>query len=246
VRGADGIVYAFRDVSGERRLDEEKSDFIATISHELRTPMSAVYGAAETLRLRNDQLTVEQRRQLIEMISAQATRLSQIVAEVLLTSRLERGDMALEREPVDVVQLADFVVQTMRQQLEPPSSLELEVAADRVRAAGDADRIQQVLVNLVDNAHKHGGPGPIVVRVEDSNGAARVSVSDRGPGIAHAEQQRIFEKFYRAGPQLTREAGGTGLGLYISRELVRRMGGRLTVESEPGAGATFVFDLPRA
>jgi signal transduction histidine kinase len=82
--------------------------------------------------------------------------------------------------------------------------------------------------------------------VEDSNGAARVSVSDRGPGIAHAEQQRIFEKFYRAGPPLTREAGGTGLGLYISRELVRRMGGRLTVESEPGAGATFVFDLPRA
>jgi signal transduction histidine kinase len=246
VRGADGIVYAFRDVSGERRLDEEKSDFIATISHELRTPMSAVYGAAETLRLRNDQLTAEQRQQLIEMIAAQATRLSQIVAEVLLTSRLERDDMALEREPVDVVQLADFVVQTMRQQLEPPSSLDLEVAADRVRASGDADRIQQVLVNLVDNANKHGGPGPIVVRVESSNGAVRVSVSDRGPGIAHADQQRIFEKFYRAGPPLTREAGGTGLGLYISRELVRRMGGRLSVESEPGAGATFVFVLPRA
>lgn len=246
VRGADGVVYAFRDVSGERRLDEEKSDFIATISHELRTPMSAVYGAAETLRLRNDQLTAEQRRQLIEMIAAQATRLSQITAEVLLTSQLERGNVRLERKAVDIVQLADLVVQTMRPQLQPAASLELEVASEAMEASGDADRIQQVLVNLVDNAYKHGGPGPIVVRVEGANGAVRVSVSDRGPGIARAEQQRIFEKFYRAGPVLTREAGGTGLGLYISRELVRRMGGRLTVESEPGGGATFAFDLPQA
>jgi signal transduction histidine kinase len=237
VRGADGVVYAFRDVSGERRLDEEKSDFIATISHELRTPMAAVYGAAETLKMRNDQLTVEQRQQLIEMIAAQATRLSHIVAEVLLTSRLERGDVPLE--------LADFVVRTMGPQLEPAASLELETESDAVRASGDADRIQQVLVNLVDNAYKHGGPGRIVVRVEGGNGAVRVSVSDGGPGIARAEQQRIFEKFYRAGPPLTREAGGTGLGLYISRELVRRMGGRLTVQSEPGEGATFVIVLPR-
>jgi PAS domain S-box-containing protein len=246
VRGADGIVYAFRDLSSERRLDEEKSDFIATISHELRTPMSAVYGAAETLLRRNDELSPERRRQLLEMIAAQAARLSQITAEVLLTSRLERGDVPLERKVVDVVEIADFVVQTMRPQLGPAASLELDVASEGARAAGDADRIQQVLVNLVDNAYKHGGPGPIVVRVETGNGGVRVSVSDRGPGIASAEQARIFEKFYRAGPSLTREAGGTGLGLYISRELVRRMGGRLTVRSEPGAGATFLFDLPRA
>jgi PAS domain S-box-containing protein len=246
VRGADGIVYAFRDLSSERRLDEEKSDLVATISHELRTPMSAVYGAAETLLHRNDQLTPEQRQQLLEMIAAQAARLSQITTEVLLTTRLERGDVPLERKVVDVGHVANLVVQAMRAQLEPAASLELEVASEAARAAGDADRIQQVLVNLVDNAHKHGGAGPIVVRVESGNGGVRVSVSDRGPGIAPAEQQRIFEKFYRAGPSLTREAGGTGLGLYISRELVRRMGGRLTVQSEPGAGATFLFDLPRA
>jgi PAS domain S-box-containing protein len=246
VRGADGIVYAFRDLSSERRLDEEKSDFVATISHELRTPMSAVYGAAETLLHRNDQLTPEQRQQLLEMIATQAARLSQITTEVLLTTRLERGDVPLQRKVVDVVKLAGLVVQTMRSQLEPAASLELEVASEPARAAGDADRIQQVLVNLVDNAYKHGGPGPIVVRVEDGSGGVRVSVTDRGPGIARAEQQRIFEKFYRAGPSLTREAGGTGLGLYISRELVRRMGGRLTVQSEPGAGATFLFDLPGA
>jgi two-component system, OmpR family, phosphate regulon sensor histidine kinase PhoR len=246
VHGADGIVYAFRDLSSERRLDEEKSDFVATISHELRTPMSAVYGAAETLLHRSDQLTPEQRQQLLEMIAAQAARLSQITTEVLLTTRLERGDVPLERKVVDVGQLADLVVRTMRPQFEPAASLELEVGSEAARAAGDADRIQQVLVNLVDNAYKHGGHGPIVVRVESGNGGVRVSVIDRGPGIDRAEQQRIFEKFYRAGPSLTREAGGTGLGLYISRELVRRMGGKLTVRSEPGAGATFLFDLPRA
>ena len=246
VRGADGVVYAFRDVTAERRLDQEKSDFVATISHELRTPMSAVYGAAETLLARHDELTPQRRKQMVEMIASQAARLSQITAEVLLTTQLERGDVPLERKAVDVAQLAELVVQAMRQQLEPSASLELEIAADAARAAGDADRIQQVLVNLVDNAFKHGGPGPILVRVESGNGAVRVSVSDSGPGIPAGEQQRIFEKFYRAGPQLTREAGGTGLGLYISRELVRRMGGRLTVQSRPGAGATFAFDLPRA
>ena len=179
------------------------------------------------------------------MISAQATRLSQITSEVLLTSQLERGNCASSGRP-STSSSSPLSSGRCGRSWSRSASLELEAASDEVRAAGDADRIQQVLVNLVDNAFKHGGPGRIVVRVESGNGAVRVSVTDRGPGIARAEQQRIFEKFYRAGAPLTREAGGTGLGLYISRELVRRMGGRLTVQSEPGAGATFVFDLPRA
>src|SRR5215216_3410894 len=108
--------------------------------------------------------------------------------------RLRGRHAALIRRTTRSVQLAGLVVQTMRPQLEPDASLELEVPAAAVRAAGDADRIQQVLVNLVDNAYKHGGPGPIVVRVESGNGGVRVSVTDRGPGIARAEQQRIFEK----------------------------------------------------
>jgi signal transduction histidine kinase len=98
---------------------------------------------------------------------------------------------------------------------------------------------------LLDNAAKYAG-GPITVRVEDADGFVRLSVTDSGPGLTLAEQERIFEKFYRAGPQLTRPSGGTGLGLYISRELVRRMGGRLAVRSQPAEGATFVVELPRA
>jgi PAS domain S-box-containing protein len=244
VRGSAGVVYAFRDLTSERRLEEEKTDLVSTISHELRTPMAAVYGAAETL-LRRDDLPPERRRELLAMIAAQATRLTAIVESVLLTSRLDRDLVAVEREPVDVAELARATVEAMRPQLPPAVEVELEVGSGAARAAGDADRIQQVLVNLLDNAVKYGEGSPVTVRVRPANGVVRLSVQDSGPGLSAAEQARIFEKFYRAGPQLTR-AGGTGLGLYISRELVRRMGGRLDVRSEAGAGATFVLELPRA
>ena len=244
VRGSTGVVYAFRDLTSERRLEEEKTDLVATISHELRTPMAAVYGAAETLLGRND-LPPERRRELLAMIAAQATRLTAIVESVLLTSRLDRGDVAVEREPVDVVELARATVEAMAPQLPPSVSLDLQVGPDVVSAAGDADRIQQVLVNLIDNAVKYGEGSPVSVRVDPANGVVRLSVQDSGPGLSSAEQTRIFDKFYRAGPQLTR-TGGTGLGLYISRELVHRMGGRLDVRSEAGAGATFILELPLA
>jgi PAS domain S-box-containing protein len=246
VRSADGVVYAVRDLTSERRLEEEKSDFIATISHELRTPMAAVYGAAQTLLSRTDDLSPEQGRQLLEMIGTQAARLAQVTDDVLLATQLDRNDLRVEHEPVDVAGVVRASVEAMRAQVTGTAAVELEVGAEVGAASGDADRIQQVLVNLLDNALKYGGDGPVRVRVEGGNGVVRVSVADSGPGIGAAEHERIFEKFYRAGPSLTRAQGGTGLGLYISRELVRRMGGRLAVESAPGAGATFVVELPRS
>jgi len=246
VRSADGVVYAFRDLTSERRLEEEKSDFIATISHELRTPMAAVYGAAETLLNRETTLTPEQKHELLEMVASQAARLSQITEAVLLATQLDRGTLPVEPEPVDVGELTRATVDAMRSQLPPSAEVDVEVAPQVATATGAPDRIQQVLVNLLDNAVKYGGDGRVSVRVEPANGAVRILVADSGPGISFAEQQRIFEKFYRAGPELTRATGGTGLGLYISRELVQRMGGRLDVRSAPGAGATFVVELPRA
>src|SRR3954463_8215855 len=128
----------------------------------------------------------------------------------------------------------------------PTQEVDVDVAPDVGAATGAPDRIQQVLVNLVDNAVKYGGDTPVHVRVEPASGIVRLVVADSGPGIPHAEQARIFEKFYRAGPELTRAAGGPGLGLYLSRELVQRMGGRLDVRSELGAGSTFVVELPSA
>jgi two-component system, OmpR family, phosphate regulon sensor histidine kinase PhoR len=244
MRSADGIVYAFRDLTAGRRLEEQQSDFIATVSHELRTPMAAVHGAAQTLLHRDAELTPRQKRELVEMIATQAARLGQITEEVLLATQLDRGKLTVEQEPVDVGDLARATLDAMRPQLNG-AVINLEVAPGICAAAGAPDRIQQVLLNLLDNAVKYAA-GPFTVRVEATDGVVRLSVADSGPGLTLADQERIFEKFYRAGPQLTRPSGGTGLGLYISRELVQLMGGRLDVRSQPGEGATFVVELPRA
>ena len=245
VRSDAGVVYAVRDLTAERRLEEEKSDLVTTISHELRTPTAAVYGAAETLLRRRDQLTADQTHLLLEMISKQATRLGQITDEVLLTSSLDRGELHVERTAVDVGAVARAAVQVTGASF-PDTRVAVEIADEAGAASGDPDRIQQVLANLLDNALKYGGEGPVTLRAERSEGKVRISVSDTGPGILPGDRERIFEKFFRADPQLTHAPSGTGLGLYISRELARRMGGTLRVSSTPGAGATFVLELPAA
>jgi signal transduction histidine kinase len=245
VRSRDGVVYAFRDMTAERQLEEEKSDFVATISHELRTPMTAVFGAAQTLRRTDIVLDEEKRGILLNMIATQSARLAQITEEVLLTTQLERGHVHLERARVDIAEVVRAAVDAIRAQV-PAESLpiELDVPADVSAAYGDADRLVQVLVNLLDNAAKYGA-APVRVRAEAANGVVRILVSDSGPGVVPGDRHRIFEKFFRSDPRITRAPSGTGLGLYISRELTRRMGGRLDLASVPGAGATFVVELPR-
>jgi PAS domain S-box-containing protein len=245
VRMADGVAYACHDVTNEQRLEDEKDDLIATISHELRTPMSAVYGAARTL-LRDDiDFSPERRQQLLEMIATQATRLAQITDEVLLTDRLDRGDVKVKAEPVDVAGIVNETVEAFQEQLAGANGIEVGIPDDVGALSGDRDRLQQVLVNLLDNAVKYG-ESPVKVSADRVDGMIRISVADAGSGIALAEQTRIFQKFYRADPHLARQPGGTGLGLYISRELTERMGGSLDLRSEPGAGATFVVELPQA
>jgi signal transduction histidine kinase len=245
VRGPDGVIYAFRDVTSDQRLEAERSDFVATISHELRTPMAAVYGAAQTLLRRDIDLSEERRQELLEMIATQSTRLTRITEEVLLTSNLDRGEVRVEHEPVDVAGVIRATVEELQPQLPSSTAIELDLESEVGAASGDRNRIQQVLVNLLDNAVKYG-ESPVVIGASRTDGAVRISVADSGPGISLADQSRVFEKFFRADPQLVRAPGGTGLGLYISRELARRMGGRIDLTSEPGAGATFVVELPQA
>ena len=247
VRSPGGVVYAFRDLTVERGLETAKSEFIATISHVLRTPMTAVLGAAKTL-LRNDiELSPERRRELLEMIGAQGTRLTQITEEILIASRLDRGDLRLDREHVKLDDVVRAAVDTMREHLPRSISLEVTAEGNGATAIGDRNRIEQVLVNLIDNAIKYSPRGgDVVVSTAKSAGAVRVEVRDEGLGIPVAEQEAIFEKFYRHDAHRTHVTGGTGLGLYICRELVRRMGGQIGVQSEPGVGSTFYFELPRA
>jgi signal transduction histidine kinase len=247
VRSPAGVVYAFRDLTLERRLDEAKSEFVATVSHELRTPMTAVLGAAKTLMRDDIELDPERRRQLLEMIGAQGTRLTKIAEDLLIASRLDRDELRLDRDPVDMGDLVRTAVEHMRESLPEAISLTASAESNGANALGDRSRIEQVLVNLIDNAIKyspHGGE--VSVSTAASPDGVRVEVRDTGIGIPAGEQASIFEKFYRGSFDGHAVGAGTGLGLYICRELVQRMGGTIGVNSEPGAGSIFFFELPRA
>jgi len=247
VRYADGTVYAFRDLTEERALEELKSEFVATVSHELRTPLAAIYGAAQTIRRDDLVLADETHHELLGVIATESDRLASIVNDLLLASHLDSGRLPVHIERCNPLELAIAVVESARTHL--PKSVDLRLKAPKrlPQIAADPGQLQQVLANLVDNAIKYspeGGP----VRVELENGAAgvRFTIADEGLGIPASEHRRIFEKFYRLDPDMTRGIGGTGLGLYISRELVRRMDGEIWVESRLGKGSTFIVELPAA
>jgi two-component system phosphate regulon sensor histidine kinase PhoR len=243
----EGVVYAFRNLTEERALDELKSEFVATVSHELRTPLSAIYGCAQTLRRSDVELDEGTAQRLLEVIAHECERLSRIVGDILLANQLDAGRLRLVQEEIDVDVLVAEVVEQMRASLDGATSVELAVrsAARLEPVVGDGDKLRQILLNLVDNAVKYSPEGgKVEISVEPREGGVRFAVSDQGLGIAHGEQQRIFGKFYRVDPNLTRGVGGTGLGLYICRELARRMDGRVSVRSREGEGSTFVVDLP--
>jgi signal transduction histidine kinase len=247
VRSPAGVVYAFRDLTIERRLDEAKSEFVATVSHELRTPLTAVIGAAKTLMREDIDLNPDRRRQLLEMIGAQGTRLAKIAEDLLIASRLDRDELRLDRDPVDLGEVVQAAVGIMSEYLPPSISLTASTGSNGAAALGDRSRIEQVLVNLIDNAIKYSpGGGEVLVSTGASEAGVRVEVRDNGIGIPPGEQASVFEKFYRGSLRDAQVRAGTGLGLYICRELVRRMGGSIGVHSEPGSGSTFFFELPRA
>jgi signal transduction histidine kinase len=244
---ADGTVYAFRDLTEERAIDTMKAEFVSTVSHELRTPLAAIYGAAMTLGREDVVLDHEQAATLLKVITSESDRLARTVNAILWASRLDSDVLSTTIESCDAATLAGDVVDAQRIHLPPNVRLELVPDEALPAVAGDPDKVRQVLVNLVDNAVKYSPDGgEIRVEITSAGQLVRFAVHDRGLGIPQAEQRRIFDKFYRLDPQMTRGIGGTGLGLYICRELVRRMDGRIWVTSEPGRGSTFAFELPVA
>jgi len=240
----DGTVYALQDVTEEHALEKTRSDFVATASHELRTPLAAVYGAVRTLRREDVELTSDDRAAFLEMIESEATRLAKIVDQILLAGQLDADAVELELTECDPQQVAAAVLESAS--VHVPESIDLDLDVDRaVSVRCDENKLRQVLVNLVDNAVKYSPQGGRVeLRVRSSNGSCLIEVADEGLGIPSDERDRIFEKFYRLDPQQTQGVGGSGLGLYICRELVERMDGRLSVESEPGKGSRFTVELP--
>jgi two-component system, OmpR family, phosphate regulon sensor histidine kinase PhoR len=243
VGSEDGTVYAFRDLTDQRKLEHMRSEFVATVSHELRTPLASIYGAAMTLRDRIGGTDLQ--RQLLTIVTDESERLVKIVEEILLASELTSGELALRIERVDAAGVARRAVEAAQPRLPSNVSLELAPADGLPPVNADESKARQVLVNLIDNAVKYSpAGGRIELRLERRNGYVQIAVKDEGLGIPPSEQEHIFEKFYRLDPDMARGVGGTGLGLYICRELAERMGGRVRVSSLPGAGSTFFFELP--
>ena len=178
---------------------------------------------------------------------SETERLTAIVSQILLAGQLEEGRVDVTPSATDLTPLAESVLESARLRAPDEIELRLEQNGDRTVALADEDKLRQVLVNLLDNAIKYSPDGgDVTVELDGGQGRVRLAVRDRGLGVPPGEQERIFEKFYRLDPALTRGVGGSGLGLFISRELVSRMGGNLTVRSQPGQGAAFVVDLPAA
>jgi two-component system phosphate regulon sensor histidine kinase PhoR len=239
----EGVVYAFRDVTGERRLEELKSDFVATVSHELRTPLTSVYGVLKTLGRPESALTPEQEQALLAIGEREANRLRDLIEQILELPVIEGRAQELESVAVDPCATARAAIESMAAAY-PGRPVALEAAAGLPEVAADPARLVQVLTNLLDNALKYSfDGGKVGLAIRQRSRTVVFSVSDEGSGIPPAEQDRIFQKFYRVDPTQTGGVGGTGLGLYISRELVTQMGGAISVESQPGRGATFSVEL---
>jgi signal transduction histidine kinase len=226
-----------------RRLSALRADFVSLVSHELRTPMAAVIGAARTLEQRWRELSPEQRESFLQLIAGETGRLAELIGDVLDTSRIEAGTFSFRFRDVDIAELVrDTVATAQLGQDEVRLLANVHDSLPEVR--GDAERLRQVLTNLIDNAVKYSPAGSDVeVHAYPENGRVRIDVHDHGPGIAKEDQKLIFEKFGRVtGTGATRP--GTGLGLFIARSIAEAHGGGLEVHSAPDQGSTFTLELP--
>ncbi len=243
----EGYVVALRDVSDEHALEKARSDFVATASHELRTPLAAIYGASRTLLREDVELAPADSKMLLQAIANESERLAHIVDQMVLAGQLGAGSMQLVRDACNLPALVEDVAGSARLRLPPGTDVVTEGPEPFPSVAADEPKLRQVLMNLVDNAIKYSpGGGTVGVRWSRNGAHARIDVADEGLGIPSDSHERIFEKFYRLDPALTRGVGGSGLGLYICRELVQRMDGRIWVSSANGNGSTFSVELPLA
>jgi two-component system phosphate regulon sensor histidine kinase PhoR len=240
-----GCVGVFHDVSELRRLERIRREFVANASHELKTPLTAIRGLAETLLAGS--VPPDQARSQLEVIVRNAERLESLISDMMELSRIESRRVALQRSEVDVARLARALLTDLEPRLSA-RALTAEVRdTDAAPAWADRRAVEQVISNLLDNAAKYTDPGGrIHVEIGARADAVQVAVSDTGIGIPPEDQARIFERFYRVDESRSRALGGTGLGLSIVKHLVQSMGGEIRLESEAGVGTTFRFTLPRA
>jgi len=244
--GGEGRVLFLEDVTAMRRLETVRRDFVANVSHELRTPVAVIRANAETLLAgaKDDPVMAGK---LIEGLHRNAERLARILADLLDLSRLDAGQYRLELGTVPARGAIDQALSAV-ETAAVRRGVTVEIAAPaELAVAADPKALDQILVNLIDNAIKYTRPeGHVWVEARRDGAAVRIEVRDDGPGIAAKHRERVFERFYRADPSRSREAGGTGLGLSIVKHLVESMDGQVGVEPNAPAGCIFWLRLPRA
>lgn len=235
-----GIAVGLRSGRGRARLDRERSDLVATVAHELRSPLTGVKGFVQALLNRWDKLSDDQRKLMLMTVNADADRLARLIAELLDVARIDTGRLQLHRRPTDLGLKAERVHESISVVTSTP--IELTIEEDLPQVSADPDKVMQVLTNLVENAVRHGS-GTVRVHVgrweEEPASFVAVTVTDEGDGIPEELRKRIFTKFWTAGT-----GGGSGLGLYIVRGLVKAHGGAVTVGDRPGGGALIVTTWP--
>ncbi|CAN5349061.1 hypothetical protein BH10PSE1_BH10PSE1_31490 [soil metagenome] len=241
------IVAVIRDVSERKRIEQLKDEFVSTVSHELRTPLTSIAGSLGLLAGGAAGPLPDKAGRLIQIAHANSQRLVRLINDILDIEKIESGKLRLDLAPLDLRDIAERSIDGVRGYAEE-LGVSLSLAkGEPAPVRGDADRLIQVVTNLLSNASKFSPSGGVVtVTVDPETRLARLSVTDHGPGIPDAFRARIFSKFAQADGSDTRAKGGTGLGLAIAREITERHGGRLWFESAPGEGSTFHLDLPLA
>lgn len=242
-----GAVVVLHDVSELRRLERVRQDFVANVSHEFKTPLTAIQGFAETL-LGGALEDPRSNRRFLEIIREHAVRLARLTDDLLKLARIEAGKLEVQFSAVRVLELVERCAEiTLLQASRKQIVLEIDVPAELPAVRGDAVLLREVLQNLLDNAIQYTPEGGrIRVHAQAGEHEVILTVADTGIGIPLADQERIFERFYRVDAARSREAGGTGLGLSIAKHIVETHGGRLWVESEVGHGSAFSFSVPLA
>ena len=247
VRAGDttGAVVVLHDITELRKLERVRRDFVANVSHEFRTPLTAIQGFAETL-LAGAIDDSQNRTRFLEIILEHSRRLARLTEDLLMLSKMDAERLELEIRRLSVSQLIESCLETaQRRAAEKDLRISVNTAQRLPDIAGDRRRLAEVLQNLLDNAIQYTLPGgQIMLSAEEGDAEVVVTVSDTGIGIPQADQPRIFERFYRVDVARSREAGGTGLGLAIAKHLVEVHGGRLWVDSEVGQGSQFHFSVP--
>ena len=244
-KSTTGAVLVLHDISEIRRLERARRDFIANISHEFKTPLTAIQGFAETL-LNGALEDKENRERFLEIIRDHALRLSRLTEDLLKLAQIEAGQLPNDTRFISFDEVVRPCLDTARVKAEQKNLvMKADCPADLPRLYGDLQSFHGILENLLDNAVRYtSAGGSIWVTAAADGDEIVISVSDSGIGIPKVEQERIFERFYRVDAARSRESGGTGLGLAIVKHLVEAQGGRITVESEVGNGSTFHVIMP--